>query len=151
MPKKEDNSEKQSFLSQPLSFWTVSLKAFIWENKQRWYSKVHKQLNFPSRYLQDFQQIHKAQWSKKLFRKHAKLNFMPWQVYASLLMMYKKCINKHWGVFREVVFLGGIFCGGIHHRGIFSGGGSREGIFRGGVLPVPYNRTFVYIVNSFLL
>ena len=30
----------------------------IWENKQRWYGKVHEQLNFSSRYLQDSQQIH---------------------------------------------------------------------------------------------
>ena len=35
-------------------------------------------------------------WSKKLFRKHPKLNFMRWQVHTSFLM---KCINKYGVVF----------------------------------------------------
>ena len=54
MPKSEDNSEKLNFFIKTRS---APLKAFIRENKQRWYGKVHKQLNFPSRYLQDCQQI----------------------------------------------------------------------------------------------
>ena len=33
-----------------------------------------------------FEQIDKARWSKKLFKKDPKLNFMRWQFHASFLM-----------------------------------------------------------------
>ena len=46
------------FFIKTRSSWSAPLKAPILEIKQRLYGKVHDQLNFPSRYLKDSQQIH---------------------------------------------------------------------------------------------
>ena len=74
----------------------------IWQGEQL----TMKQLNFPSRYLQDFQQIH----SLNRFTKHSEAkNFSGTKFYAMtssfLMKMYKKYINKYGGVFRGGVLL----------------------------------------------